>query len=348
MLAHGCSKLVLLPDGQTRAAPFRVHRTLLRAFAAGLPFNGVDVVIRISIWRDCVKPPRFEYARPQTVEQSLSLLADGDEETRILAGGQSLVPMLNLRVAQLSRLIDINALSELSFITQENGALRVGALARHRDLELSETVRTAQPLLSRAAAEIGHLAIRNRGTIGGSLVHADPAAEWPLIAVTLDAQLVLRSKENTRLVAARDFFIGPLTTVIKPDELLCEIRFPAAAGRTLWGFQEFCRRPGDFAIAAIACRLSLDDRGCCAAASLAVGGAHSTPLFISDIEGVLRGCRGEDAALKEAAEIAGAAVDPSSDIHASADYRRRLVKVLALRALRQAWAEQQQANELRV
>jgi len=286
-----------------------------------------------------VKPLKFEYARAESVEQALSFLAEGDEATRILAGGQSLVPLLNLRVAQVTRLIDINGLSELSFIARENGALRVGALTRHRDLELSQSVRAAQPLLSRAAAEIGHLAIRNRGTIGGSLAHADPAAEWPLLSVTLDARLTLRSKSNSRAVAARNFFAGPLTTAIQPDEMLCEVRFPAPAGRTLWGFQEFCRRPGDFAIAAVACQISLDERGLCAAAALGVGGAHSTPLFISDVEKVLRGSRGEDTALKEAAEKAATAIDPSSDLHASADYRRRLVKVLALRALKQAWAE---------
>ena len=164
------------------------------------------------------------------------------------------MPLLNLRMAQVSALVDVNRLSELSFIKRENGALRVGALTRHRQLEISEDARTALPLIARAAAEVGHLAIRNRGTVGGSVVHADPAAEWPLVTVTLDAQLALRSAENnTRTVAARDFFLAPLTTTIEPDEMLCELRFPIASGdRAVWGFQEFCRRPGDFAIAAVA------------------------------------------------------------------------------------------------
>ena len=182
-----------------------------------------------------MKPSLFGYARAESVEDALSLLAQGDGETRVLAGGQSLVPLLNLRMARVHALIDVNGLSELSFITREDGVLRVGALTRHRHLEVSEAARLAQPLLSRAAAEIGHLAIRNRGTIGGSLVHADPAAEWPLVAVTLDAQLILRSEKNSRTFAARDFFLGPLTTAIGPDEMLCEIRFPMLAGRTLWG-----------------------------------------------------------------------------------------------------------------
>jgi CO/xanthine dehydrogenase FAD-binding subunit len=286
-----------------------------------------------------VKPPLFAYARPESVEDALSLLTHGDGEIRILAGGQSLVPLLNLRMAQVKALVDVNGLSELSFITREDGMLRVGALTRHRHLEVSEMARLAQPLLSRAAAEIGHLAIRNRGTIGGSLVHADPAAEWPLVAVTLDAQLILRSEKNSRTVAARNFFLGPLTTAIDPDEMLCEIRFPTLAGRTLWGFQELCRRPGDFAIAAVACQIALDEHGCCATAALGVGGAHATPLLISEVDKVLKGCQGEDTAMKEAAEKAAAAVDPSSDLHGSAQYRRRLVNVLALRALKQAWSK---------
>jgi len=285
-----------------------------------------------------VKPSLFGYARAESVEDALSLLAQGDGETRILAGGQSLVPLLNLRMARVNALIDVNGLSELSFITREDGVLRVGALTRHRHLEISEVARLAQPLLSRAAAEIGHLAIRNRGTIGGSLVHADPAAEWPLVAVTLDAQLILRSEKNSRTFAARDFFLGPLTTAIGPDEMLCEIRFPVA-GRTLWGLQELCRRPGDFAIAAVACQITLDEDGRCASAALGVGGADSTPLLISEVDKVLKGSHGEDAAIREAAEKAAAAVDPSSDLHGSAQYRRRLVNVLTLRALKQAWSK---------
>lgn len=286
-----------------------------------------------------MKPPKFAYARPQSVEETLSLLARGNDETRILAGGQSLVPLLNLRMTQISALIDVNSVSELSFITRKNGTLRVGALTRHRHLEVAETARLAQPLISRAAAEIGHLAIRNRGTIGGSLVHADPAAEWPLIAVTLDAQLILRSEKNSRTVAARNFFLGPLTTAIEPDEMLCEILFPIPTGRTFWGFQEFCRRPGDFAIAAVACQIALDKDGLCTGVALGVGGAHSTPLLISEVDKVLKGSHGEDAAIREAAEKAAAAVDPSSDLHGSAQYRRRLVNVLALRALKQAWSK---------
>src|SRR5438093_10034480 len=222
-----------------------------------------------------MKPAKFTYACPRSIEEALTLLAQSGEGAKLLAGGQSLVPLLNLRMAQVDSLIDLNRLTDLSFIKHENGTLRVGALTRHRQLEVSEAARAAQPLLSRAAAEVGHLAIRNRGTIGGSLVHADPAAEWPLIAVALDAQFVLRSQSNTRTVAAREFFVAPLTTAIEPHELLCEVRFPVAPSPAVWGFQELCRRSGDFALAAVACQLTLDQNGTCAAVALAVGGAHS-------------------------------------------------------------------------
>jgi CO/xanthine dehydrogenase FAD-binding subunit len=284
-----------------------------------------------------MKPPPFSYACPDSVDEALALLAEAGDGAKLLAGGQSLVPLLNLRMAWADAVIDLNRLSELDFIVQENGTLRVGALTRHRTLEVSDTVRAAQPLMARAAGEVGHLAIRNRGTIGGSLVHADPAAEWPLVAVTLDAELLLRSHTGSRTVAARDFFVGPLTTTIEPDELLCEIRLPVAPERTRWGFQELCRRPGDFAIAAVACQLTLDDSQTCRAASLAVAGAHDVPLAVAEVAARLVGSRGEDAALAEAADRAAAAVDPPSDVHGSADFRRRMVRVLSRRALDQAW-----------
>jgi CO/xanthine dehydrogenase FAD-binding subunit len=181
------------------------------------------------------------------------------------------------------------------------------------------------------------LSIRNRGTIGGSLVHADPAAEWPLVAVTLDAQLLLRTQADARTVAARDFFIAPLTTTIEPHELLCEIHFPVAPARTVWGFQELCRRPGDFAVAAVACQLTVDESQTCTAAAVAVGGAHDIPLVITEAAACLVGSKGEGATIAEAAEKAAAVVDPPSDVHGSADFRRRMVKVLTKRALIEAW-----------
>jgi CO/xanthine dehydrogenase FAD-binding subunit len=284
-----------------------------------------------------MKPPKFAYACPRSVDEALALLAQESEGIKVLAGGQSLTPLLNLRMAQVSALVDINSLGELSFIRREDGVLCVGALTRHRQLEVSEEARTVLPLLSRAAAEVGHLAIRNRGTIGGSLVHADPAAEWPLVAVTLNAHLELRARNKQRTVAARDFFLGPLTTTIEADEMLCAIRFPLSSARTTWGFQELCRRPGDFAIAAAACQLTLDQNGVCSSAAVAVGGAHDTPLYLADCEKVLNGCRGEEEAITEAAETAARLVDPPSDVHGSSEFRRKMVRVLVVRALKEAW-----------
>ncbi|MBM4257641.1 MAG: xanthine dehydrogenase family protein subunit M [Deltaproteobacteria bacterium] len=285
-----------------------------------------------------MKPAKFTYACPQSVDEALALLASGDEGVKILAGGQSLVPLLNLRMAEVSALLDVNRLTDLAFIRRENGILRVGALTRHRQLEASPEMQKSLPLVARAAGEVGHLAIRNRGTIGGSLVHADPAAEWPLVAVTLNAEFLLRSQSGSRTVKARDFFLAPLTTTIQPNELLGEIRFPVPPGSTAWGFQELCRRPGDFAIAAVACQLTLDASRVCTAAALAVGGAHDTALYI-DVEKTLKGSRGEDHALRQAAEIVAAVVDPPSDVHGSADYRRQMVRVLTVRALKEAWGK---------
>jgi|SRR5579885_3597449 carbon-monoxide dehydrogenase medium subunit len=283
-----------------------------------------------------MKPPRLSYARPESLGDALSLAARYGADAKLLAGGQSLVPMLNLRLADPGILIDLNRLSSLSGIRRENGSLRIGALTRHRELELSPEAAAAEPLLKRAAREIGHLAIRNRGTIGGSIAHADPSAEWPLLAVALDAKLGLRSQRKSRTVPARDFFAGPFTTCAEPDEILTEIDFPLATSGGGFGFQELCRRPGDFAIVAVACRLDVED-GRCTAARIAVGGAGPTPLHLPAVEAIVKGSRGENDAINEAAAAASRAVDPASDLHGSADYRRRMVAVLTRRALSEAF-----------
>lgn len=287
-----------------------------------------------------MKPAPFTYARPDSLDEALTLLQAGGEDTKLLAGGQSLVPLLNLRMASVDGLVDLNRLDELAYIRRESDTLNIGAMTRHRQIEVSAEVEAAQPLLTRAAAEVGHLAIRNRGTIGGSLVHADPAAEWPLVAVALDARFVLRSQEATRTVPAREFFVAPLMTAIAPQEILCEVRFPVAPAGAVWGFQELCRRPGDFAIVAVACQVIVADDGRCAAAALAVGGAHDTPLHVAEVALTLTGTRADDAAaIDQAAQRAADAVEPSGDVHGSAEYRRRMVKVLGVRALREAWGK---------
>src|SRR5215469_11567787 len=200
-----------------------------------------------------MKPPAFEYARPETLDEAIALIAEHGDAAKLLAGGQSLMPMLNLRLAEPRLLIDVNRIPELAGVGRDNGSIRIGAMTRHRELEASCEAADAEPLIARAAREIGHLAIRSRGTIGGSIAHADPAAEWPLLAVALNAQIELRSSSGPRTVAARDFFVGPFTTSARPDEILTAVIFPAAPAGSGFGFQELCRRPGDFAIVAAAC-----------------------------------------------------------------------------------------------
>jgi carbon-monoxide dehydrogenase medium subunit len=262
-------------------------------------------------------------------------------DAKILAGGQSLMPMLNLRVAAPSALVDINRIAELSFITIERGEIRIGAMTRHRTLETSPEIRAALPILGRAAAEIGHLAIRNRGTIGGSLVHADPAAEWPLLAILLDARLVVRSARGARTIAAREFFSGPLTSAIEPCEILTEIRFPIAPPMTRFGFAEMCRRRGDFAIVAVACAIGFDSRNRCIFAEVSIGGASPTPVLSATAGAALKSTSDANRAIDTAAEMAATEADPSSDLHASAEFRRHLVRVLTERALRQCFGPAQ-------
>ncbi len=284
-----------------------------------------------------MKPPNFLYARPDTLEDALRLLSEHGTGAKLLAGGQSLVPMLNLRMAEPKLLIDMNRVAELSGIERENGKLRIGALTRHRALETSREAAQAEPMIARAAREIGHLAIRNRGTIGGSIAHADPSAEWPLLAVALDARVELRSTARTRTVAAREFFTGPFTTAAGADEILTAVEFPCAPQQSGFGFQELCRRPGDFAIVAAAGRVRMRD-GRCIGATLAIGGADATPRHIAEIDRIVAGSRGEDAVVREAAAAAARVLDPSGDIHASAEYRRKMAAVLVTRALREAFA----------
>jgi carbon-monoxide dehydrogenase medium subunit len=267
------------------------------------------------------------------------MLAEQAGAAKILAGGQSLMPMLNLRLAAPAALIDINRIAELSFIALERGAVRVGALTRHRMLETAPEIRAALPILARAAGEIGHVAIRNRGTIGGSIVHADPAAEWPLVAILLDAKLIVHSTRGTRSIEAREFFSGPLTAAIEPDEILTEIRFPIAPSATRFGFAEICRRRGDFALVAIACAIRFDAHHRCVAADISIGGANPTPVMASKAGAALTSADDIDRAIASAAELAARQADPTSDIHAHADFRRNLVRVLTERALRQCFAQ---------
>ena len=282
-----------------------------------------------------MKPPNFDYARAESVDEAVSILARHVGGAKLLAGGQSLVPLLNFRLVRPALLVDINRVPSLAGIDEGDGALRIGALARHRQLEVSETVRARFPVLRAAVRHVAHLAIRNRGTLGGSLAHADPAAELPMIALLLDATLEISGPAGRRRLAAREFFRSALTTALDDAEMLTRVELPFLPSGTGWGFEEVARRAGDFALAAAAATLTLAG-GKVAGARLAVMGAHDTPLRIPAAEALLAGEPPGGKAVRAAARAARDAVEPYDDLHASADFRRHLVEVLARRALEAA------------
>jgi carbon-monoxide dehydrogenase medium subunit len=283
-----------------------------------------------------LKPQAFDYVAPKTVEGAIDALAGGGEEARVLAGGQSLVPMMNLRLATPGLLVDLNGVASLAGIDgRPDGSVRIGAMTRHAQVATSETVRRRLPLLAAAMPYIAHAQIRNRGTIGGSLAHADPAAEWPALCVALGAGIVARGKAGERVVSADDFFQGIMSTALAPDEIVTEVRFPAAAGRRPWGFQEVARRRGDFAMAGIACTVELAGDGTVTAARIVAFGVADAPVLVAAASDVIVGRR-LDAAIMRQAGQAAAAIETRGDIHASAEYRTQLIEVLVARAVAQA------------
>jgi carbon-monoxide dehydrogenase medium subunit len=284
-----------------------------------------------------MKPASFDYERPATIDQTVALLARHGDDAKLLAGGQSLVPLLNFRMLRPRLLVDVNRVRELDFLRDDGaGGLTIGALTRHHALETDATVAARFPVLAAAMAHVAHLAIRNKGTIGGSLSHADPAAELPMLALLLDAEIRTRTAAGPRAHAARDFFKGPLTTALQPDELVTEIGLPALPPGTGWGFEEFSLRAGDFAFAAVAATVTLSD-DLVAEVRLALMGVGETPLRLRALEAGLRGQRLSMPRIEAAAAEARAAVQPPSDLRASADYCRHLVGALTERALSAAW-----------
>jgi carbon-monoxide dehydrogenase medium subunit len=283
-----------------------------------------------------MKPPPFEYVVAGSVEAATAALAAADGDAKVLAGGQSLVPMLNFRLLRPAILVDINRVPGLSHIREDGDTIRVGALTRHHQLETSPVVARHFPVLSAAMGHVAHLAIRNRGTIGGSLSHADPAAELPMMALLLDATLTIVSPAGAREVAAGDFFLGALSADLEPHDLVTEIAFPKLPADTGWGFEEVARRHGDFALAAVATTLTVVN-GRIADARIAVTGVDETAKRARDAEAMLAG-EALTPALRDAAlESIRASITPNTDLHASADYRRHLAGVLAGRALDAAW-----------
>src|SRR6201997_3943250 len=271
-----------------------------------------------------MKPVSFKYFAPRTVEEALDLLAAHGEEGKILAGGQSLVPAMNFRLARPASLIDINRIAALDYVRVDEGQLRIGALARHARFEAPVSGDALSAFLPRVARHIGHLPIRSRGTFCGSIAHADPASEWCLLAATLDAEFVIVSRRGQRSLRPNEYFVGALMPSLEPDELLTEIRLPLLDEGWRTGFAEFSRRAGDFALAMCAAVLRFED-GRIAEARLGIGGATDRPLRIAAAEAALVGTEGAPEVRREAGNIAAETVDPLADIHADAAYRRDLV-----------------------
>ena len=284
-----------------------------------------------------MKPAAFEYVVADSVEMAVASLAQAGGDAKIIAGGQSLVPMLNFRLLRPSVLVDINRIPGLAHVREDGNVVRVGALTRHHQLETSPVIAAHFPVLREAMAHVAHLAIRNRGTIGGSLSHADPAAELPMMAMLLDAELRIVSSAATRTVAARDFFRDALSVDLAEDEIVTEIVLPKLPPNTGWGFEEVARRSGDFALAAVAVTLTLSD-GRIAQARIAMTGVAPTARRVAEAERLLIGQRLDDGVGSDVIEAVRAAAEPPTDLHASSDYRRHLVGVLAARALAAAWS----------
>ena len=284
-----------------------------------------------------MKSPPFEYARAASIEEACGLLAQHGDDAKLIAGGQSLVPMMAFRLLRPGWLVDINAIPALKYITIETDAVRMGACTRQCDIGRDDALAVAVPLIRQALAHVGHVQTRNRGTAGGSLVHADPSAELPLVAQVLEARIVMCSQSGTRTLPAASFFEDAMTTAVRPDECVAEIQWPVWRERkTGSAFTEISRRHGDFAIIAAAAQVAVDDDGRCTRAAFGVGGAAPTPVAFPALAKRLVGARLEKATLREVALAAAATLEPGSDIHASADYRRHLSGVLAARVLQSA------------
>jgi carbon-monoxide dehydrogenase medium subunit len=291
-----------------------------------------------------MKPPKFRYFAPQSVEEALALLAEHADGARVLAGGQSLVPLMNMRLVQPSVLVDINGINELAYIKAWDGGLAIGTLTRDATLVVDSMVAEHLPLLSEAARHVGHPAIRNRSTAGGSIAHADPAAELPAVMVALNAEVEVRGRSGSRTISAQDFFKGYLTTDLKEGELLTEMRIPSLPSRAGSAFVEFSRREGDYALAGVAAVIALDEDGTIADARLGLCSVGPSPVRPQAAEALLRGQRpGSEAWAGAASAVVSVLDNPLSDIHGSADYRRHLAGVLTRKALAIA-AERAEGN----
>ncbi len=285
-----------------------------------------------------MKPPPLRYSRPASTAEALAALASLGEHGKVLAGGQSLVPLLSMRLAAPEHLVDINRLAELGYVRVEDGQVRVGALARHAQVLADPAAAAAQPLLAKALRCVAHAAIRNRGTTVGSIVHADPAGEMPAVLAVLDGAVRVASQEGERLVPAREFFLGPLESAVEPGELATEALFPVLPPAAGTGFAEVSRRRGDYAVCGVAAIVQLDGDGRIAQARAGDLSVGPSPVVLDLTEAAAAG--GTDG-FSAAADLARQQIDPEPDIHATADYRRHLAGVLTQRTLLEALGEAQ-------
>jgi CO/xanthine dehydrogenase FAD-binding subunit len=291
-----------------------------------------------------MKPAPFKYYTPTTVDEALARLAEHGWEAKVLAGGQSLIPMMNFRLAQPSVLIDLNNVPELFYIQPaKDGGLRIGAMTRQRQVERDTLVAERAPMIHAAMPKVAYPQIRSRGTFGGSIAHADPSAELPAASVALRGRFRLRSrKRGERWTAADQFFVGLFTTVVEPDELLVEVALPPTPPRSGWSFLEVARRHHDFALVGVAAMVVLDGKGQCEDCRLVYFSVGDGPVQANRATALLQGQAPTPEAIRQAAEVAGREdVDPNSDINASAEFRRHLVQVLGQRALTEAFARAQ-------
>jgi CO/xanthine dehydrogenase FAD-binding subunit len=287
-----------------------------------------------------VKPAPFHYAAPDTEEQALALLHAHGGEAKLLAGGQSLVPLLNMRLARPSVIIDLNRLKTLDYIREDDGEIRIGAMTRQRTAERSAVVGRRLPLLAAALPFVVHLQIRSRGTMGGSIAHADPSGELPAVLVALNGSVVVRDRGRTRVIRGEDFFVSYLTTAMRPDELLTEVRVPVHDGKGT-AFLEIARRHGDYALVGVAAVVTMDGNRC-AQARLAFTGVGPTPVRIPEAEAAVAETVLTDAVLADVRALVSDRIDPEDDVHASVQYRKDVAGVLAERALRVAAARAMQ------
>ena len=281
-------------------------------------------------------PPPFDYVAPRSLDEVLDLLAEHGDEAKVLAGGQSLIPVLKLRLGEPALLVDINRLDGLGDLAEDGGQLRVGALVRHRDAERSTLLRERYPTMAAAAPQVSDPLVRNLGTVCGSLAHADPAGDWGAVMLAMGAELVARSRGGSRTIAARDFFDGPFTTALRPDELLVEVRVPTRE-QTGGAYLKLERKVGDFATAAVAVRVTMAD-GRIGDAGIGLTAVGPSNLEATRAEAALAGAEPSDEAFREAAELAAEAASPSADTRGSAEYKRNVIRVFTERGLHQSVA----------